>query len=75
MAATNGTDSVERHQEWYDPDITSINQEMRSLLENYSAMEPDAVVKHVNDIVGLPHHLSEYTQILNAIPVWMFTPC
>jgi hypothetical protein len=52
MAATNETSRPERNRGWYLEDITDINQPMRDLLENYSRVPREEVVKHVNNIAS-----------------------
>lgn len=37
---------------WYTPDIESISEEGRSLLEEYSGIPPDEVLPHVRAIVS-----------------------
>lgn len=52
MAATNETSHPERNRGWYQEDVTEINQPMRDLLENYSEVPSEEVVKHVNNIAS-----------------------
>lgn len=52
MAATNETSHPERNRGWYQEDLTEINQSMRDLLENYSKVPREKVVKHVNNIAS-----------------------
>ncbi|ROW04910.1 hypothetical protein VPNG_07044 [Cytospora leucostoma] len=50
MAATNEHSHPERNRGWYQEDLLDINQSMRNLLENYSKVPSEEVVKHVNNI-------------------------
>lgn len=52
MAATNETSHPERNRGWYQEDLTEINQPMRDLLEHYSKVPSEEVVKHVNNIAS-----------------------
>lgn len=52
MAATNETSHPERNRGWYQEDLTEINQPMRDLLQNYSKVLSENVVKHVNNIAS-----------------------
>lgn len=54
MAATNETSDPARNKGWYQEDLTEINQPMRDLLEKYSKVPSDEVVKHVNNIASPP---------------------
>lgn len=52
MAATNETSHPERNKGWYQEDLAEINQPMRDLLEKYSKVPREEVVKHVNNIAS-----------------------
>lgn len=52
MAATNETSHPERNRGWYQEDLNEINHPMRDLLENYSKVPSEEVVKHVNNIAS-----------------------
>lgn len=52
MAATNETSHPERNRGWYQEDLAEINSPMRDLLENYSKVHNEEVVKHVNNIAS-----------------------
>jgi len=54
MAATNETSFPERNRGWYQADLTEVNEPIRKLLEDYSKVPKDDVVKHVNTIVRNP---------------------
>ena len=53
MAATNETSLSERNKGWYQEDLTEVNEPIRKLLESYSKVPSNEVVKHVNKIVSL----------------------
>ena len=53
MAATNETSSPHRNKGWYQEDLTEVNEPIRKLLESYSKVSSDEVVKHVNKIVSI----------------------
>ena len=53
MAATNDTSLPERNRKWYQDDVTEVNEPIRKLLETYSKIPSDEVVKHVNQIVSI----------------------
>ena len=63
MAAEHDPHNAERHKQWYDDDLTEINEPMRRLLETYSKVEPNKVVEHVNDLVGIPPELPPNPQL------------
>lgn len=52
MAATHETSHPERNQGWYQEDVEHINEPMRRLLEEYSKIPSEDIVKHVNNIVS-----------------------
>lgn len=52
MAATNETSHPDRNKGWYEEDLQDINEPMRNLLEKYSKIPSEDVVKHVNTIVS-----------------------
>lgn len=52
MAATNKTSHPDRNKGWYREDLKEINEPMRNLLEKYSKIPSEDVVKHVNTIVS-----------------------
>lgn len=54
MAATNETSHPERNRGWYQEDLKDINEPMHNLLEKYSKVPSEEVVKHVNSIVRDP---------------------
>lgn len=39
--------------DYYDPDIQTVNEPIRSILEKYSKVPGDRIVDHVNDVVSL----------------------
>jgi hypothetical protein len=48
---------------FYTPKLESLSEEVRSLLENYSGIEPDRVVPHIEEMVRLllvPQFTSKY---------------
>ena len=51
MAANKETSFAERNRGWYQEDLTEVNEPVRKLLENYSKVPSEDVVKHVNKIV------------------------
>lgn len=53
MAATNDTSFPERNKGWYNKDLTEVNEPIRKLLEGYSKVPSEEVVKHVNQIVSI----------------------
>lgn len=64
MAATNETSHPERNRGWYQEDLKDINEPMRNLLERYSKVPSEEVVKHVNSIVS---HLAR----IQFCPSWI----
>ena len=53
MAANAVTSMPERHNKWYQDDVTEVNEPIRKLLESYSKVPSDKVVEHVNTIVSI----------------------
>lgn len=39
---------------FYNPSLDNLSKEVRDLFENYSGIEPDRVVPHIEEIVRLP---------------------
>ncbi|KAL8782960.1 MAG: hypothetical protein Q9213_004967 [Squamulea squamosa] len=59
MAANKDTSLPERNK-WYQDDLTEVNEPIRNLLENYSKVPSDEVVKHVNKIRELGFATNPY---------------
>lgn len=53
MAANAETSMPQRHNKWYQDDVTEVNEPIRKLLESYSKVPSSEVVKHVNTIVSM----------------------
>jgi hypothetical protein len=47
---------------FYTPKLESLSEEVRSLLENYSGIEPDRVVSHIQEMVRLLLPLQSVSQ-------------
>lgn len=54
MASTDTVSNAEKYSGWYVPDLTSVSDHTRMMLEDYSKVEPEKVVDHVNNIVSIP---------------------
>ena len=52
MAANHDTTLPERNRKWYQEDLSEVNGPIRELLESYSKIPSEEVVKHVNTIVS-----------------------
>ena len=53
MAATHDTCLPEQYKGWYHEELSEVNGPIRKLLEDYSKVPHDEVVKHVNRIVSI----------------------
>lgn len=42
--------------DYYDPDVQTVKEPMRTVLEKYSNIPADTIVDHVNEVVSFQQH-------------------